>query len=190
MRLFAAIVPPDEVLDALAAELERVGQPRERGLRWVPRPQWHLTLAFYGEDDLRSRTEWLAPRLSGCAPVRLHVSGSGTFPGVLWAGVGGDLAGLQILASAAGADGRAEARQGDRAGGGDGNPGRPYHPHLTVARWRAPRRPAAVQLALHRLAAHRGPAWLADAVVLMRSESSPDGSRSYTVEHRFALCGG
>lgn len=173
MRLFAAIVPPDEVLDALAAELERIGQPRERGLRWMSRPQWHLTLAFYGEDDLRSRTEWLAPRLSGCAPVRLHVSGSGTFPGVLWAGVGGALAGLQILASAAGADDR----------------GRPYHPHLTVARWRTPRRPAAVRLALQELAEHRGPAWLAPSVVLMRSEASPDGSRVYTVEHRFALPG-
>jgi 2'-5' RNA ligase len=43
-RLFVAVVPPDDVLDAVAA-LER---PPVSGLRWTSREQWHVTLRFLG----------------------------------------------------------------------------------------------------------------------------------------------
>ena len=45
MRLFAAVVPPPEAIEDLAAFLE----PREEAgpdLRWTTPEQWHLTLAF------------------------------------------------------------------------------------------------------------------------------------------------
>ncbi len=60
MRLFAAVVPPDEVLD----ELERAIAPhvgQVPGLRWPDRATWHITVAFFGEvperalPDLRVR---------------------------------------------------------------------------------------------------------------------------------------
>jgi RNA 2',3'-cyclic 3'-phosphodiesterase len=47
-RLFVAVWPPAEVLDAVAG-LER---PEAPGVRWTPRPQWHVTLRFLGEADL------------------------------------------------------------------------------------------------------------------------------------------
>ncbi|HEX6420307.1 MAG TPA: 2'-5' RNA ligase family protein [Acidimicrobiales bacterium] len=47
MRLFVAVRPPEDVLDALAA-LRRPGRP---GVRWTTRPQWHVTLRFLGEVD-------------------------------------------------------------------------------------------------------------------------------------------
>ncbi|MBZ9643047.1 2'-5' RNA ligase family protein, partial [Streptomyces sp. PSKA30] len=55
MRLFAAVVPPDEVVRELAVEVAELKKlPGADGLRWTGRPGWHFTLAFYGEveDDL------------------------------------------------------------------------------------------------------------------------------------------
>ncbi|MEM8620700.1 MAG: RNA 2',3'-cyclic phosphodiesterase [Actinomycetota bacterium] len=42
-RLFVAIWPPDEVLDALAD----LPQPRDPGVRWIAREQRHITLRFF-----------------------------------------------------------------------------------------------------------------------------------------------
>lgn len=46
-RLFVAVWPPDDLLDRLA-DLER---PRDRGVRWVPRENLHVTLRFLGDAD-------------------------------------------------------------------------------------------------------------------------------------------
>lgn len=215
MRLFSALVPPPPVLRALATELTRYRLPGSPEPRWAPRESWHITLAFYGDDSVRARAEWLAPQLAGCVPLRLELSGAGTFPGVLWAGVGGDLGGLHQLGRAAGAGdpgsvgsadpgGSAAAGSGGAGGSGrvgsagpggsgpagSGGPGRPYHPHLTLARWRAPREPDAVRRVLHGMTGYRGPSWLAADVVLMRSETAPGGQRRYTVQERFELTHG
>jgi 2'-5' RNA ligase len=47
-RLFVAIWPPDDVLDALA-DIER---PRDQGVTWVPRENLHITLRFLGDADV------------------------------------------------------------------------------------------------------------------------------------------
>lgn len=46
-RLFVAVWPPDEVVDELTA-LPRKDQ---RGVRFVPPENWHVTLRFLGEAD-------------------------------------------------------------------------------------------------------------------------------------------
>lgn len=46
-RLFVAIWPPDDVLDALG-EVER---PRDQGVRWMARDNLHITLRFLGDAD-------------------------------------------------------------------------------------------------------------------------------------------
>jgi 2'-5' RNA ligase len=46
-RLFVAVVPPDEVLDRVAA----LRRPDVSGLRWTTRDQWHVTLRFLGQVD-------------------------------------------------------------------------------------------------------------------------------------------
>lgn len=172
MRLFAAVVPPENVLDSLESALARASVD-DPALRWAGRERWHLTLAFYGEDDLAARTAWLEPRLRDLGPLRLHITGAGRFTGVLWSGIGGDLDALQALAAAAGAD--AEDR--------------PYHPHLTLARWRQPRRPPSVAPIVTALRAYRSPDWEVSEVVLMRS--TPSGRRAegptYTPQAQFPL---
>lgn len=173
LRLFAAIVPPEEVLGALAAELERIGasgSERRESVRWVPRSLWHLTLAFYGNDDLDARVAWLRERLVDRAAVRLNLEGAGVFPGVLWTGVHGDLDALTALAVATGEDQRE----------------RPYHAHITVARWKGARRPPTAREWAAALAGYRGPPWQAREVVLMSSELGRRGPR-YTVRERFQL---
>lgn len=47
MRLFVAVWPSDEVLDAIAA----LSRPDVPGLRWTTRDQWHVTLRFLGQVD-------------------------------------------------------------------------------------------------------------------------------------------
>ena len=55
-RLFVAVWPPAEVVEALSA------LPRERvpGVRWTTPPQWHVTLTFLGETDPDPAAEALA----------------------------------------------------------------------------------------------------------------------------------
>jgi 2'-5' RNA ligase len=52
MRLFAAVLPPVEVVRELAAEVAELRRlPGADGMRWTERAGWHFTLAFYGEVD-------------------------------------------------------------------------------------------------------------------------------------------
>ncbi|MEU5363284.1 RNA 2',3'-cyclic phosphodiesterase [Streptomyces sp. NPDC005925] len=135
MRLFAAVLPPEDVTRELAAEVGVLrALPGADGLRWTGRPGWHLTLAFYGEvddalvPDLSARLERAAHR-TGPFPLALRGGGQFGHGRALWAGAQGDLATLRLLADRAGAAGR-------RAGVPSGEH-RPYDkPHLTLARGR------------------------------------------------------
>lgn len=63
--LFSALLPPGDVVDAVAGAL---GDPGD-GLAWEPPERWHVTLAYYGRDDSRgTRGAWLADRLAAAAP--------------------------------------------------------------------------------------------------------------------------
>jgi RNA 2',3'-cyclic 3'-phosphodiesterase len=182
VRLFAAVVPPAEVID----HLDRAAAPvRAAGaeLRWIPTARWHLTLAFYGEvadrDVARVERRGLRATQDGVA-LDLRFAGGGQFGSrVLWAGVQGDRAALLVLAGRLATDGR------------------PYRPHLTLARARPDghRRPAVdgdqqpavdgdqqpatlqrgddLRAAVAMLAPYEGPVWRASEVVLFRSHLGP-----------------
>jgi 2'-5' RNA ligase len=161
--LFAALLPPADVVEAVAAAL---GEPGD-GLRWEPPERWHVTLAYYGRDDLAARGAWLEDRLAGRGAVRVRLEKAATFPGVLWLTVAGTE--LTPLAHAAGAD--AEPR--------------PYRPHLTLARF--PREePGRVVRWTRELAGFTSRSWQATRVVLMTSERDPGGPR-YRVARSFGL---
>lgn len=159
MRLFTALYPPDDAVAHLAAALP---QRWPDGVRVVPPARWHVTLRFHGDD---AEPVTCAAQLAcvGALPApRLRLAGSGAFGGALWVGVEGTVA---TLAAAAGADPDA------------------FRPHLTVARWRRGRAPAAL------LAAYRGPEWTAREVLLVASEPAQGGSR-HTVLERIPVVGG
>ncbi|MDQ0382399.1 2'-5' RNA ligase family protein [Amycolatopsis thermophila] len=162
MAVFSAILPPAPVVEALAARVARL--PRTDGTRWSAPESWHVTLAFYGEDDPAGRADWLRPRLAGMPAPRIWLEGAGTFAHVLYLGVYGE--GITELGLAAGA----------------GDEGRPYLPHLTLActRGEVPRELPA------RLADYRSEMWTAAEAVLMRSQRTAEGAR-YVVVERFPL---
>lgn len=132
LRLFAAIDPPADVCAQLTAALPA---PDEL-LRHVPPSQWHLTLAFYGsvsEDKVATLQAGLERAASRSRPLRLRLSGAGTFPRqaakarVVWLGIDGEVDELRRLADrCAGAGRRARIAMEARA----------FRAHLTLARAR------------------------------------------------------
>jgi 2'-5' RNA ligase len=186
VRLFTAVYPSEEALRHLDLALGGVGGPSVVdpgvGLRWLPREQRHLTLAFHGEVPDGAVPEYvqaLAGPLAAVASFDVGLAGSGSFGGrTLWVGVGEGVDGLRGLAAAV--DDAAVSSglpANDRVGG---------RPHLTVARAslsrlpyrngnRGPRGragdPGSPLVPWARaLAVYRGPAWHVDAVHVVASE--------------------
>jgi RNA 2',3'-cyclic 3'-phosphodiesterase len=162
VRLFAALIPPENVLD----EIERMFAPY-RGdrpaLRWTGRDTWHVTLAFYGEVDDATAAR-LLPRLERAAgrhPRRdLAFAGAGAFPRAaaartLWTGIPADLRRLSDSCVAAA-----------RREGIDMSRTQRFHPHLTVARSRAP---LDLRPIVEGLAAYEGTPWPAAEIHLVES---------------------
>lgn len=166
MRLFAALVPPTDVLDELAAYLTP-HQAAWPDLRWVRPEAWHVTLAFYGELDERG-LERLLPRLERAAgrysPLELSFAGGGAFPSggaharVLWTGLYGDRRELARLAASTLAAGRRAGAPLARHAG--------FKPHLTLARCRIP---TDVRLLVEQLSTYAGAPWTAGSLHLVRS---------------------
>ncbi|WP_083418175.1 RNA 2',3'-cyclic phosphodiesterase [Pseudofrankia sp. BMG5.36] len=131
-RLFVAVTPPAEVIEALVTAVGRA-RPAAPALRWVDVERIHLTLAFLGtvDDVLR---EDLSDRLGRVArrhpPVAVQLAGAGRFGHrVLWVGVTGELAPLA-----------AGVRRAAAKAGVAGLDDRPLRAHLTLARARDDRR--------------------------------------------------
>lgn len=178
MRLFAAVVPPEDVIRELAVEAEELRRlPGTDGLRWTGRPgwprggaaDWHFTLAFYGEVDddlvpeLTARLERAAARTE---PFELALCGGGQFGHgrVLWTGADGDLRTLSLLAD------RTEAA-GRRAGVAMGEHRR-YKAHLTLARSRTG---ADVRPYVEALGRFRSRTWTVGELTLVRSNLPRSG---------------
>lgn len=188
MRLFAALVPPDGVVDHLAEFLSpRQEAPEADAMRWTVPEQWHVTLAFMGDvaerhlDDLVERLGRAAARRPA---LELTVAGGGAFPNaarakVLFAGVdaAGRDADLRHLAVGTRA---AAAKAGADAEGGR------FRPHVTLARIG---RPVDVTRWLRVLEAYRGPSWRATEVSLVQSHlgEGPRRRPRYEVVDVFAL---
>ncbi len=179
LRLFVALEPPDPVLRRLAAAQAglRLSAGRHAGeIRWVAPDRLHLTLQFLGavpEERLAPIRQAVEGAAAASRPLRLEVRGAGGFPSArrtrtLWAGVTGDLEGLQALVLELG---RALGPLGFPAGG------RTFTPHFTFGRSRDGRGAAGLGGAIAAAASAEPIPWRADDVVLFRSHLAPGGSR-------------
>lgn len=141
-RTFIAIELGETARVYLIREITRLARELPT-LHWADPAGMHLTLAFLGELDsarlaeAQAAAEEAAPVVM---PFALHIAGLGSFgplaaPRVIWAGVAGDLPALARLHAALAA---ALERRGFALDT------RPFAPHLTLARVRAPLPPAAV----------------------------------------------
>ncbi|MBZ0121220.1 MAG: RNA 2',3'-cyclic phosphodiesterase, partial [Sandaracinaceae bacterium] len=149
--------------------------------RWVGTDELHLTLRFIGNADERTATRLveLAALRSWSAPS-IALRGVGVFgplerARVLWVGVAPDPA---LLALAA--DLEAIAREAGLA-----PEARPFAPHLTLARLKAPRA-AALQTYLRKHEALEIAPFRATELVLFESRQGPSGV-TYHPFHTFAL---
>ncbi|HEX2174629.1 MAG TPA: RNA 2',3'-cyclic phosphodiesterase [Nocardioidaceae bacterium] len=164
MRLFVAVELPAAVRSHLDS---RTGSLRQSmpDWRWTPPAQWHLTLAFLGEVPEETLPE-LSRRMGLAArrhrPFRLELAGLGAFNNlrrarILWAGVDGDREALTRLADSVSAGARrAKIRLEER----------PYRPHLTLGRRRAP---VDLRESPGLAAGYQSPSWPVEEFVLVQS---------------------
>ena len=186
--MFAAVVPPAEVVEHLDAFLE---VRRAAGaFRWVSTEQLHVTVAFLADvpdrrlDDLVERLTRAARRRTAFAAA---VTGGGAFPNaararVLWAGLDLDEHGrTELTRLATGA--RAAANRA-----GVPVDGQRFRPHVTLARLGHPQE---VSSWVRLLDAYRGPAWTVDRLTLVASYlgEGPRGRPRYEPVEEFALSG-
>ena len=172
-RAFVAIALPADVQAALGALRGALPAPPGR-LRWSPVAQAHLTLAFLGDlddDDLAAARRAVGAVAATVSPFAASLRGVGAFPHagrarVAWVGWGAgaaEVVALQVRLAAALAD-----AIGHRCGG------RPFAPHVTLAR---AREPLDLRTTLAPGLDWRGPSWRVATVDLMASELRAEGAR-------------
>jgi len=139
MRLFIAIDLSEEAREAMAAEQERIAAAlgTKASLKWVKPEHAHLTLVFLGTVDADRATSVVEAvgRDVDLAPFDMVLQGVGVFPPrgaprVLWIGIAGGAAAMTTLQRELAA--RVAAL-------GIALEDRPFHPHLTLGRWRESR---------------------------------------------------
>ncbi len=186
MRLFVALVPPEEAVQHLD---EFLAVRREAApFRWTLAEQLHVTLAFLGEvpdrrlDDLVERLERAAGRRT---TVATRVAGGGAFPDaararVLWAGLDVDGTGSEELARMA-----TGARAAASKAGVDVD-GQRFRPHLTLARLG---RPQEVSSWVRLLDDYVGPAWATSTWSLVASHlgQGPGRRPRYEIVEQFRV---
>lgn len=158
-RLFIALWPPDDVIESLMT-LPRKDQ---RGVRFVPPHNWHVTLRFLGEAEV------------GEVSAALDGAGLPSATATLAAGVD-LLSGRALAIGVEGLDELAAAVADATLAIGDPPPKRPYRAHLTIARLqRAATLPPA-------MGASVGGSFGVESVALVRSRLERDGARYETLE--------
>lgn len=183
VRAFVAIEPPAGLRSALACVPATASLPAAASVRWTRPENLHFTLRFLGdtpEELLDPLADALDAVASGAPPFELELGGAGAYPDaraarVLWVGLVDADRKLRRL--------RNEVEAAVR-GLGWKREGRPFQPHLTLARLRPPvRLPAG--------------GWIETVprcgfavkdVALIRSTLKPAGAE-YDVLHRASLAG-
>ena len=187
-RTFIAVELPDNVRTFLTREIARLGRALP-SVRWVDPTSLHLTLAFLGElDDDALDAAMTATEEAAIAgtPFTLRTGALGTFgprhaPRVIWLDVAGETARLLALQEAL-------AQQLELAG--FPREQRPFSPHLTLARLKAPLAPEPLARleTLVREPRHEHASWRVDSISVMKSELRRSGAQ-YTCLAAFTLEG-
>jgi len=175
MRLFVAVDPPAQVRAAIAEAIDRC-RALAPDAKWQRPDALHLTLAFLGhlpDERVPAVGAALAAVAPRHRPLALAAAAAGSFgprthPRVLFLEVGGDVEGLARL--------QAEVEASLRPLGHEPE-ARPFHPHLTLARARAPGGDRALAAAREALAGAAPMPFVVGELVLYRSDLSPHGAR-------------
>lgn len=177
MRVFAALVPPDHVVEHLADFLSpRRDDPAARALSWSRPESWHITLAFMESarpDAIDAFIERLGEGTLAVPVPPLEITGGGAFPVVERAKV--------LYASLPRSEQLTRLSERVRnaaAVSGCAPDGRAFVPHLTLAR---SRRPIEATRWVRVLDAYRGPSWTPTQVSVIESHLRSRGPRYSTL---------
>jgi 2'-5' RNA ligase len=185
LRVFCAIELPAEVRERAARHIARLREavPEVRA-SWERTEKLHITLKFLGEIAPK-RVEALSGAASSATRIArtftLELAGAGAFPPhgsprILWLGINDPSGSLARLQS------RLEE---ECASAGFAREERSFHPHLTLARIRAPQGARTLAQA-HRETAFETIEFAVTALVIMRSDMGTGGSRYTEISrHRF-----
>ena len=184
-RVFCAVEITSEVRERALRHIARLRAtvPESRA-SWLRPENVHLTLKFLGE-LVRSRVEKLSQAAARATEsqglFKLMIEGAGAFPThgfprTLWLGVIDPEGGLMGLQSNLEVECSKEGFLREE---------RPFHPHLTLARIRAPQGARALAKA-HRETGFEPIGFEVKDLVVLRSELGPGGSR-YTEISRHPL---
>lgn len=187
IRLFLAFELPEEIRRVIDEVSQEAGKlPLD--VRWVKTENIHLTVVFLGsvEETVLSRVEEAAwDSCSRSRPFEISLQGLGFFgnirdPRVLWLGLNTDVKGMSQL--------RNDLQKG-LAPFGVKKETRPFHPHLTLGRFR--KGGASVKHLkgmLERYEELTSPAGVLKELTLFRSDLRRDGA-VYTRISRWSLGG-
>ena len=187
LRVFLALVLPGEILRRVGAIQDRLRDLLRGDIGWVRPGGIHLTLKFFGDifpGDLARIAVLVGELAARQRPLWLSLGGIGVFPDlrrprVLWLGLEGDVPPLL---------GFQQGLEGGLAGIGFPPEGRPFRPHLTLARIRSPRGLTGLAQAPEPGGAEAAARFVATGVALIGSELTPHGA-IYTRLHDFPLAG-
>jgi 2'-5' RNA ligase len=170
-RLFVAVALPPDVCTAVADLVDRVravvGDDRHP-VRWVRLDGLHLTLRFLGPttpERLAAVAAAVRTTAGAHGPIAVALDGAGGFPTtsqprVLWLGVGTGAAALGAVAV------DLETRMVEAGWPAEG---RPFRPHLSLARADGVRSGPRTAAVLAELAAGLDVTWTADRLTLFES---------------------
>lgn len=187
-RVFCAVGLPEEVRERAAAYAARLRESAAAQVRatWDKPEKMHVTLKFLGEitPERVARLQDAATRAaSGVSPFALAVEGTGAFhtrgrPHVLWLGLRDEAEQLAEL-----------HRRLEEECAHEKFPreSKNFHPHLTLARLRAPEGARALAEA-HRASEFTSEAFDISELLVIRSELGTGGAR-YSTLSRHSLRG-
>jgi RNA 2',3'-cyclic 3'-phosphodiesterase len=175
IRSFLAFELPSQIRETLSA-VSAEGRAALRDMRWVRVANIHLTVVFMGNVEAAQMGPIKKTVEGVCddhAPFRIQVSGIGTFgtrrnPRVLWMGLTGDGERMALF--------RDDLQKG-LAPFGIQEEGRPFKPHLTLARFQKDAK-AGPELGalLEEYQDMSGPEVILKELVLFKSDLKPGGA--------------
>lgn len=183
MRAFLAIELPDVVRASLGQAIVRLRKSIPNRASWVREENLHITVRFLGEVE-ESMIERFAEQVSASAgqecPVPLRIAGLGVYPNpkrarVLWCGGEGDVERLLHFQKQCEMAAQAFGFQPES---------RSWTPHVTLARFREPPLPSALQNALETFSAYQAGEFSVPGVTLFSSQLTPQGAQ-YTPIRKF-----
>jgi 2'-5' RNA ligase len=167
-RVFAAIDISDEARRAATEHISRLRTEfPDPPVRWERPEKLHITVKFAGsldEEQLAIFEERVKAAAEAVEPFRMKLSGTGAFvkrrgPSVLWFGV------EQLI------DRNPIGAIADMLG----HEGRPFHPHVTIARIKEAKRGKEL-IEKHRASKFESVEFLVNEIVIYESELRPTGS--------------